>query len=57
MKLVWERKVCIQVLVAKPEDKIPLGRLRRRMEDNIKMDIQELEWGIDWIDLAKFRDR
>jgi len=39
------------------EDKSSIGRPRRRMEDNIKVDIQELEWGMGWIDLAKFRDR
>jgi hypothetical protein len=45
-------------LVGKPERKIPLGRLRRRWEDNIKMDIQEVECkGMDWIDLAEDRDR
>ena len=37
-----------------PEGKRPLGRLRRRWEDNIKMDHQELECGgMDWIDLAE----
>jgi hypothetical protein len=33
---------CIQVLVVKPEGKIPLGRPRCRWEDNIKMDLQEV---------------
>jgi hypothetical protein len=45
----------------KPERKKPLGRSRRRWEDNIKMDLQEVEWGgggfMDWIDLAQGRDR
>jgi len=42
----------------KPEGKRPLGRSRRRWEDNIKMDIQEMGCGgMDWIDLAKHRDR
>jgi len=48
------------VLVGKTEGKRPLGRLRRRWEDNIKMDLQEVGWGrngIDWIDLAEDRDR
>jgi len=41
-----------RVLVGKP-DKGPLGRRRRRWEDNIKMDIQEVGCGgMDWIDLA-----
>jgi len=48
---------CIQDFVGKPEVKIPLGRPRRRWEDNIKMDLQEVGCeGIDWIDLAQDRD-
>jgi len=40
------------------EGKRPLGRPRRRWEDNIKMDLQELGCGgMDWIDLAQERDR
>jgi hypothetical protein len=36
----------------------PLGRPRRRWEDNIKIDVQEVGWGgIDWIDVAQDRDR
>jgi len=36
----------------------PLGRPRRRWEDNIKMDLQEVECeGMDWIELAQVRDR
>jgi len=31
----------------------PLRRLRRRWEDNIKMDLQEVGWGVEWIDLAQ----
>jgi hypothetical protein len=39
--------------VGKPEGKIPLGRLRRRWVDNIKMNLREIRWGdMDWIDLA-----
>jgi hypothetical protein len=42
----------------KPEEKTPLGRPRRRCEDNIKMDVQELGFGgMDWIDLAQDKDR
>ena len=36
-----------RVLVGKPEGKRPLGRLRRRWEDNIKMDLQEV--GGSWL--------
>jgi hypothetical protein len=44
--------------VGKLERKRPLGRLRRRWEDNIKADIQELGCtDMDWIELAKDRDR
>jgi len=36
----------------------PLGRPRRRWEDNIKMDLQEVGYdGVDWTDLAQDRDR
>ena len=46
------------VLVGKPEGKRPLGRPRLRWEDNIKIDFQEVEYGgIDWIELARDRDR
>jgi len=42
----------------KPEGKKPLGKPRRRWEDNIKMDLQEVgRGGMDWIDLAQNRDR
>ena len=41
----------------KPEGKRPLGRPRRRWEDNIKMDLQKLGWAQDWIDLARNADR
>jgi hypothetical protein len=34
-----------RVLVGKPEEKRPLGKPRRRWEDNIKMDLQEVEGG------------
>jgi len=44
--------------VGKPEGKTPLGRPRRRREDNIKIDLQEVGyWGMDWIELAQVRDR
>ena len=47
-----------RALVGKPEGKRPLGRPRRRWEDNIKMDLQEVGGGCgDWIELAQGRDR
>ena len=47
-----------KVLVGKPEGKRPLGRPRRRWEDNIKMDIQEVGRGCgDWMGLAQDRER
>ena len=53
-----ERWDVYRVLVGKPEGKSPLGRTRRRWEDNIKMDLQEVRCGgMDWIDLAQDRDR
>ena len=47
-----------RVLVRKSEGKRPLGRPRRRWEENIKMDLQEVEGGCgDWMELAQDRDR
>jgi len=41
----------------KPEGKRPLGRPSRRLEDNIKMELQEVGWGHgDWMELAQDRD-
>ena len=46
-----------RVLVGKPEGKRPLWRPRRRWEDNIKMDLQEVGRGRgDWMELAQDRD-
>ena len=48
---------CVQVLVGRPEGNRPLGRPRRRWEDNIKMELQEVGCGgMDWIELAQDRD-
>ena len=47
-----------KVLVGKPEGKRPLGRPRRRWEDNIKMDLEEVGRGCgDRMELAQDRDR
>ena len=52
-----ERRGVYKVLVGKPEG-MRLGRLRRRWQDNNKMDLQEVGCGgIDWIGLAQDRDR
>jgi hypothetical protein len=40
-----EKMNAYRVLVGKPEGKRPLGRLRRRLDDNIKMDLREIVWG------------
>jgi hypothetical protein len=46
------------ILVERPEGRRPLGRPRRRWDDNIKMDLQDVGWGVmDWIDMAQDRDR
>ena len=45
------------VLYLQPEGKRQFGRSRRKWEDNIKIGLREVEWGMDWIDLAQDRDR
>ena len=58
MSRMGERRGVHRVLVGKPVGKRPLGRPRRRWEDNIKKDLQEVEGGCgDWIELAQDRDR
>jgi hypothetical protein len=53
-----ERRGVYRVLVGKPEGKRLLGRTRRRWEDNIEMDLQEVGCEvIDRVDLAQDRDR
>ena len=54
-----EEERCVQkVLVGKPDGKRPVVRPRRRWEDNIKMDLQEVGRGCgDWMELAQDRDR
>ena len=53
-----DRRGIFGVLVEKPEGKRPLGRPRRRWEDNIKMDLQEVGCGgMDWMELSQDRDR
>ena len=53
-----ERGGVYRVLVGRPEGKRPLGGPRLRWEGSIKMDLWEVHrGGIDWIELAKDRDR
>ena len=57
MALMGEGRGVHRVVVGKPGGKRPLGRPRRRWEENIKMDLQEVGGGCeDWIDLAQDRD-
>ena len=58
MARVGKGKGVYRVLVGKPEGKRPLERPRRRLEDNIKIDLQEVRGGCgDWMDLAQDRER
>jgi hypothetical protein len=53
-----EKRNAYRLLVGKPEGKRPLGRPRRWMVDNIRMDLGEVGWGdVDWIGLDKDRNR
>jgi hypothetical protein len=51
-----EKRNVYRLLVGKPEGKRPLGRPRRRLVDNIRMDLEEVGWGgVDWIGLDQDR--
>jgi hypothetical protein len=53
-----EKRNAYRILVGKTEGKRPLGRPRRRWEDNIRTDLIEIGYsGMDWIDLAQDRDQ
>jgi hypothetical protein len=53
-----EKRGAYRILVERPEGRQPLGRPRRRWEDNIKMDLREVGWvGVNWIELAQDRNR
>jgi hypothetical protein len=43
--MIWEKRNPYRILVGKPEGKEPLGRTRRRWEDNIKKNVREICWG------------
>jgi hypothetical protein len=49
-----KRRSAYRVLVGKPEGKRPLGRPRHRLEDDVKMDLQVIGWGV-WIVLIWLR--
>ena len=56
--LMGDRRGVYRVLVGQPEGRRPLGRPKRRWEDYITMDLQEVGCrGMDWIQLAQERDR
>jgi hypothetical protein len=52
-----EKRGACRILVGRPEGRRLLGRPRLRWEDNNKMDLQDVGWGMDWIELAQGRDR
>jgi hypothetical protein len=53
-----EKKGAYRVFVGKLEGERSVGRPKRRREDNTKMDLQEMEWGLmDWIDQVQDMDR
>ena len=57
-QLYVQHLVFVTPLLLPPEGRRPLGRPRRRWEDNIRMDIQEVGCGcVDWMELAQDRDR
>jgi hypothetical protein len=52
-----ERRGAYRVLVGKSGRIRPLKRPMRRRKNNIKIELREAGWGMDWIDLAQDRDR
>jgi len=54
---VGERRGAYRILVWRHDGKRPLGKHTYGRDDNIKKDLQEVGWGMDWIVLAQGRDR
>jgi hypothetical protein len=52
-----EKRAEYRILVGSPQGRRLFERPRRRWEDNIKMDLQEVGWGMDWTELVQGRDR
>jgi hypothetical protein len=52
-----EKRGAYRILVGRPEGRRPLGRLRRRWEDNTKWIFKKWDGGMDWIELVQHRDR
>jgi hypothetical protein len=52
-----EEEMCIRGFGGETEGRRPLGKPRRRWEDKIKIDFQEVPWGLDWTDMAQYRNR
>ena len=57
MPRMGERRSAYRVLVGKPDGKRLLGRPRRGWDDNINMNVREVGWDMEWIDLAQDRDK
>jgi hypothetical protein len=56
--LMGEMRGAYNTLVGRPEGRRPLGRPRRRWEDNIRMNLREIGFGdVDWFHWAQDRDR
>ena len=54
---IGKSRAVYRVWVGKPKGKRPLGRPKRRWDDNIKMDLKEVECeGMDWTDVVMDRD-
>jgi len=55
--LIGKMRNAYNILVGRPEGERPLGRPRRRWEDNIRMDLREIVWeGVYWIHLVQDRN-